>query len=414
MAKKKDRRNLKSKSGARSEDASGSDDEGSLMNDGASVTSEASSFAPDTDPEAVDESSKDEMFEAKMREALELATQKSAAGRLKALEALCVALLKRYCPDFIENQQVTTCDVVERALKKGKGAEIEAASRLAVLLSLQLEDPETVYKELRSVLVTMLQDQTASPTSRASVASSLAGLCFLGGGEMAEVLSTMSLLSAVYSNILSSPELTAAAVSGWALLLSLQAPGEVHRIADPAIGKLSGLLRSGDVEVRITAGEAIALVLEFAYDYDEEFEPENLTELTATLKQLATDSTKSRSKKDRKEQRSSFRDILRGVEEGDPPSEKVKFGQEVLYLDSWYKKLQYDWFCKVLGSGMNLHLSSNLMVREIFELPPPLPAFDQSMSSKMSKTERNAANQLAFKLRTQSRNKNRDKRSAVM
>ena len=54
----------------------------------------------------MDESSKDEMFEAKMREALELATQKSAAGRLKALEALCVTLLKRYCPDFIENQQV--------------------------------------------------------------------------------------------------------------------------------------------------------------------------------------------------------------------------------------------------------------------------------------------------------------------
>lgn len=43
-------------------------------------------------------------------------------------------------------------------------------------------------------------------------------------------------------------------------------------------------------------------MLEFAYDYDEEFEPENLTELTGTLKQLATDSTKSRSKKDRKEQ----------------------------------------------------------------------------------------------------------------
>merc|ERR1712045_787869 len=153
---------------------------------------------------------------------------------------------------------------------------------------------------------------------------------------------------------------------------------------------------------------------EFAYQYDEEFLPEGLDSLIETLKQLATDSTKSRSKKDRKEQRSSFRDILRGVEEGDPPSEKVKFGQEVLFLDSWYKKLQYDWFCKVLGSGMNLHLSSNLMVREIFELPPPLPAFDQAMSSKMSKTERNAANQLAFKLRTQSRNKNRDKRSAVM
>ena len=50
-----------------------------------------------------------------------------------------------------------------------------------------MPDPETVYRELRSVLVTMLQDKTASASSRASVASSLAGLCFLGGGEMAEV-----------------------------------------------------------------------------------------------------------------------------------------------------------------------------------------------------------------------------------
>ena len=46
------------------------------------------------------------MFEAKLREALELATQKSAARRLKALEAICGAFLRRYCPDFVENQQV--------------------------------------------------------------------------------------------------------------------------------------------------------------------------------------------------------------------------------------------------------------------------------------------------------------------
>jgi len=415
MAKKKDRRNLKTKSGARHED-SGSDDEGSLWNDGASATSEASSLAPDNEAEAVDESSKVEEFESKLREALELATQKSAAGRLKALEAICGAFLKRYCPDFIDNQQVTTCDVIERALKKGKGGEIEAGSRLAVLLALQVSDPENIYKELRSVLVTMLNDKTSPAASRASVSTSLAGLCFLGGGEMTEVLGTMAALEDVYT-LWSKPDLpadlaslVASAVSGWSLLLSLQSPGEVHRIAAPAISKLSSLLACTDVEVRITAGEAIALVLEFAYDYDEEYEPESLDELIAVLKQLATDSTKSRSKKDRKEQRSSFRDILRGVEEGDPPSEKVKFGQEVLFLDSWYKKIQYDWFCKVLGSGMNLHLSSNSMVREIFELPPPLPAFDPSMTSKMSKTERNAANQLAFKLRTQSRSKNRDKR----
>ena len=60
-----------------------------------------------------------------------------------------------------------------------------------------------------------------------------------------------------------------------------------------------------------------------------------------------------RSKKDRKEQRSSFRDILRTVEDAEPPNEKVKFGQEVLYLDSWDRKLQYEWFAKV-GSQTKL------------------------------------------------------------
>jgi len=402
------------------------DDEGSVFNDGASVTSEASTVFQEDVDDGVDESSQVEQFEGKIKDAIELATQKSVAGRVKAIDAICTGFLKRYCPDFIENQQMTICDIVERSLKKGKGAEIEASAKLSVLLGLQLHDPEEVYKECKALMTQIVNDKTASPAARASVATSLAGLCFLGGGEMAEVVNTMSVLENIFSASYSKaewslpsfpPEVTAlhsACLSAWSLLLTLQSSGEVYRIANPLIQKFHGLLASSDVELRITAGEAIALILEFAYDYDEDFEIEDMETLIQTLKSLATDSSKSRSKKDRKEQRSSFRDILRAVEEGDPPSEKVKFGQEVLYLDCWYKKLQYEWFCKVLGSGMNLHLSSNYMVREVFELGAPLPAFDATTSQRPSKSERNAANQLAFKARTQSRNKNRDKRSAVI
>jgi len=53
------------------------------------------------------------------------------------------------------------------------------------------------------------------------------------------------------------------------------------------------------------------------------------------------------------------------------------------------------------------------MLREVFELGAPLLALDAATSHRPSKIERNAANQLAFKARTVSRNKNRDKRSAV-
>ena len=42
---------------------------------------------------------------------------------------------------------------------------------------------------------------------------------------------------------------------------------------------------------------------------------------------------------------------------------------------------------QVLGSGMNLHLSDNDLVRSIFGLGAPLPALDK-LSSKPSKHER--------------------------
>jgi len=423
MGKSKKKNNLKS--GGKKVEISDSDDDGSIFNDGESVTSEASAVLNSGAEDGVDETSQIEQYEAKMKDAIELATQKAAAGRVKALDAICSGFLKRYHPDFISNQKMTICDLVEKSLKKGKGGEVEVAARLSMLLSLQLHDPEEIYNELKVIMSQIVNDKTAGATSRASVANGLAGLCFVGGGEMVEVVNTMNILESVFSQSYSksdgtSPsipsELTAlhsACLSAWCLLLTLQSSGEVYRMANSTLKKIEGLLSSNDVELRITAGEAIVLILEFAYDYDEDYEYVELDSLISKLKQLATDCSKSRSKKDRKEQRSSFREILRGVEEGDPPNEKVKFGPEVLYLDCWYKKIQYEWFCKVLASGMNLHLGCNYMLREIFELGAPI-LIDASTSHKPSKSERNAANQLAFKVRTQSRNKNRDKRSAVI
>jgi len=405
-----------------------SDEEGSF-NDAASMVSDVSEVSTvrgdEVGEEGVEENGQEE-WEGKVKEAIDLAGQKSAAGRVKAVEALCTGLLRRYSPDFLENQQLTLCDVVQRAVKKGRGGEVTAGARLAVLLALQLPDCEEVYKELKPLLVQLTTDKTAAAATRAAAATSLAGLCFLGGGEMAEVVSTMQVLESVFSASYSKKDgtipapsadlqaLHCAALSSWSLLLTLLTSGDVFRLATTQVSSLRGLLYSSDVDLRITAGESLALVLEFAYDYDSQYEPNDLEGLIVAVRQLATDSNKSRSKKDRKEQRSSFRDVLRGVEEGEPPSQKVKFGREVLRLDTWFAVLQYQWFCKILGPGINLHLAANHMLREIFELGNPLPTLDGSCSDKPSKEERHAANQLARKIRTGIRGKNRDKRSAVV
>ena len=49
---------------------------------------------------------------------------------------------------------------------------------------------------------------------------------------------------------------------------------------------LRGLLRSTDVDLRITAGESLALVLEFAYDYDSQYEPNDLSGLIVAVRSL--------------------------------------------------------------------------------------------------------------------------------
>ena len=75
-----------------------------------------------------------------------------------------------------------------------------------------------------------------------------------------------------------------------------------------------GLLQSQHLEVRMTAGEVIALVLESGRGHDDDFLLDELPELIDATRQLSTDSHKYRAKRDRKQQRATFRDVLRYLE----------------------------------------------------------------------------------------------------
>lgn len=403
-----------------------SDDEGSMHNDDGSMSSVGgiSEVSTSGGGEAEDGLSQGEQFEDKMKDAMDLATEKSAATRIKGIDLLYNAMLKRYVPDFMEGRKVTITDIIEKSLKKGKGGEITAAAKLSLLLGVQLIDASEVYQELKGIMLQMVTDTTQSVPARSSVALSVSGLCFIAGGDLAEVVRVMDILKSILVASMPKPDgsigkisaesndVHTSCLSGWALLSTLLSPGQIHENIDGDLLLLRCLLCSSDVDLRITAGETIALLLEAAYDHDEEYVPDNMNELLSELKQLATDSSKSKSKKDRKEQRSSFRDVLRAVEEAEQPSETVKFGKEILKIQCWFSKIQYDWFCKMMGPGINTHLSTNLMLREIFELGPTINLLETD-AHKLTKTQRNAANQQAFKLRTQQRSKHRDKRSVV-
>lgn len=372
------------------------------------------------------ESNVQEEFEEQLRMYIDGLTQKSAKGRTDCLRRLHQALSKKCIYDFITDRKMTMADGVERCMKKGKGEEAATACICLNLLLLQLgpgEESEEIYQQLRPTLVTLLADKCVSVRARSACAESL-GLCtFIAGGNVDDAIDTMNCLENIFKSSYLKGDRTppthnpdicalhASALTAWGLLLSIAPPGVVSDLIDSHLSKVSELLLSKDIELRIVAGETLALIYELAREEDEDFEDRGMEQLCEQLKQMSTESHKYTSKKDRRQQRSSFRQIHDAIQQGASLNTCIKFGKESMVIDSWARKWQYESLCHTLGSGMNVHLQENELLRDIFQLGAPIPAM-AAATGRVSKFERQMYNIAAFKARTKARAKFRDKRVA--
>ncbi|KAI9585216.1 hypothetical protein GQX74_001063 [Glossina fuscipes] len=426
--KKMPRRNKKGGKGRLGD--SNSEDES--YNDNVSVYSYASDNAPSSVNDC-DELSSNERYEERFIQALENATEKSAQTRTLALQSICEILMHRYMPDFVDDRKVTLIDCIEKSIRRGKGAEQAWGARLAPLLVLQLGGDETISKTLNQFLLTTVQDKSVTFDARAKCCTALGLLNFFGGEDIGDLLTLMQCFESIFSGsylkaddkvpISVSTEastLHAEALSAWGLLLTLIPPGDFvawmtsGQPVLPSFKKIMGLLQSPHLDVRMAAGETLALILECGRSHDEEFLEDYLIDLIDMVKQLATDSHKYRAKRDRKAQRATFRDVLRYLEDDILPEITIRFGSESLVLDSWAIHHQYSALCVVMGPGMTNQLQENDFIRDIFGLGSKVNTMNGSAKAKASKLERHLLNAAAFKARTISRGKNRDKRSAVL
>lgn len=421
--KKMSRRNKKGGKGRNGD--SNSEDES--FNDNASVYSFVSENAPSSIND-MDELSSNERFEEKFMQALENATEKSAQTRTQALQSICEILMHRYMPDFVDDRKVTLIDCIEKSIRRGKGAEQSCAARLAPLVVLQLGGDVEISKELNQCLLTTVQDKAVSFDARAKCCTALGLLNFLGGEDIGDLLTLMQFFEGIFSaSYLRGDEkspisvnaeagaLHAEALSAWGLLLTLIPSGDFVSLMTngqpmlPSVKKLMGLLQSPHLDVRIAAGETLALILECGRAHDKDFLEDYLGDLIDAVKQLATDSHKYRAKRDRKAQRATFRDVLHYMEEDTSPEINIRFGSECLLLDSWAIHHQYSALCTIMGPGMTSQLQENDFIRDIFQLGAKL-VDDGHNKTKQSKLERHLLNAAAFKARTITRGKNRDKR----
>ncbi|XP_026084952.1 interferon-related developmental regulator 1-like isoform X1 [Carassius auratus] len=370
-----------------------------------------------------------EDFQYKLKVYIDSTVDKSAKTRQGALDGLKTAMATKILYEFICERRMTITDSIERCLKKGKGVEQCAAASLACLLCIQLGsgiESEEVFKTLKPVFKTILNDGAANIQARQACATSL-GLCTLvAEDDIMDVYATMESFESLFTHSYvredgcrpsvnpQTTQLHTNALLSWALLLTICTGSHIRAIAQKHLSKLPRLLENDDVNMRIAAGETIALLFELIRDVDPEFDYDGWEPLCEKLNALATDCNKHRAKTDKRKQRSVFRDVLKAVEEGDFQSETIRFGTERMVIDSWVRKRTYDTFREFVGSGMNYHLQANEFIRDVFELGPPMFIDSAALKAmKSSRLERHLYNAAAFKARTKARNKFRDKRVDV-
>uniref|UniRef100_A0A671YRF4 Interferon-related developmental regulator 2 n=1 Tax=Sparus aurata TaxID=8175 RepID=A0A671YRF4_SPAAU len=409
-----------------------SDDE--LMSDVLShysSTSETASVLEDgTGGEQVDELTAQEETEDKLKQCIDNLMDKSAKTRLAGLESLRQAFSSKMLYDFLTERRLTISDCLERSLKKGGAEEQAAAATVFALLCIQLgggDESEEGFKMLRPILTAILIDSSASIAARQSCARALGMCCYVSAAEDGEdLIKSLALLENVFMSSYpnregtlptpkpGSPGLHNAALQAWSLLVTLCPASRLTVLLDLHLPKLQACLESSDVNYRITVGETIALLVELGRDIDEEFEVEDSEGLCRCLKGLATDGNKHRAKNDRRKQRSIFREVLHYIENEDFTEERIRFGVESVYIDSWMRRRIYDAFKEIMESGVRHHLQFNPLLRDIFGLGPPLILDAAVKVNKISRFEKHLFNSAAFKARTKQRSKVRDKRADVM
>ncbi|KAM8755606.1 interferon-related developmental regulator 2 isoform 1-T1 [Acanthopagrus schlegelii] len=409
-----------------------SDDE--LMSDVLShysSTSETASVLEDgTGGEQVDELTAQEEMEDKLKQCIDNLMDKSAKTRLAGLESLRQAFSSKMLYDFLTERRLTISDCLERSLKKGGAEEQAAAATVFALLCIQLgggDESEEGFKMLRPILTAILIDSSASIAARQSCARALGMCCYVSAAEDGEdLIKSLALLENVFMSSYpnregtlptpkpGSPGLHSAALQAWSLLVTLCPASRLTVLLDLHLPKLQACLESSDVNYRITVGETIALLVELGRDIDEEFEVEDSEGLCRCLKGLATDGNKHRAKNDRRKQRSIFREVLHYIENDDFTEERIRFGVESVYIDSWMRRRIYDAFKEIMESGVRHHLQFNPLLRDIFGLGPPLILDAAVKVNKISRFEKHLFNSAAFKARTKQRSKVRDKRADVM
>ncbi|KAI1336116.1 interferon-related developmental regulator-domain-containing protein [Xylariaceae sp. FL0016] len=327
----------------------------------------------------------------------------SAKGREGALTAYA-HLIRHHCAtEQIENQFSELIPAIMKSVRGGSNTDETLAALKALTITILSTQSDSVYDRVYSTLKGICEDSDeASVKVEAIEAMSVATMC--GGGSITAAEELMDFLVEIVESDGHSIEAgdngpcVAAALTGWGFVASNL--DDLEEQSQQALEAFTEQLDSTDVEVQIAAGANIALIFEAAREYEDETEETwNLQydqhKLVQRMTALTRESSKSISKKDRKQLHASFNSVLVSLEHGKGPGystarrmasnphtggSKVDFDGEYreygyrerlrihnisMTIDSWSLSTRVEMLKSVLGGGLAAHYMENPAVKDL-------------------------------------------------
>lgn len=343
-----------------------------------------------------DESSVDTLAETPeqlMHTNIELLTEKRAAIRTNAYQALIEIFSNAYSPDLHESLSShveTLCTYCLNSIRKGDKDEVELAGQTLSLVIIVMEGhlEESLYQKFEATLTEISKNNGKSVHVRAAAILCLSMIAFLTSEDPNAQTRVMevcvSIGQAVGSN--GNEVIGAATWEAWSLCGCALPIHILSAQLKPALTYLLRGLSHSSTQVRVAAGEAIALAHNAHREYlishrdasdadKEALRQDGLNSaiyegITAAVKNtvanVSMDTTHHTARKDRVRQRASFREILDSITHGIEPSETITIGKFKHDVEGWTGIITLNALRGVLGTGLPVHGRSNPLICGMF------------------------------------------------
>ncbi|KAH7291435.1 hypothetical protein KP509_29G016900 [Ceratopteris richardii] len=362
--------------------------------------------------------------------------EKRAKVREAALKGLINALKTSVLIDFVDDKHETLLHLCIGSLKKGVSSEAAFASQLIGLMAVTTGAGDVAQHILSEASAYLIKAAKFGSDSKARIAAleALALTCFVGSTNYEATEEIMDVLWQMSKRKGSShpdqalgmtramPEVRAAALSAWTFLMTeIPTTRIVSQHMAQCSSALLSILENDEQNVRIAAGEAIAVVFEARSTIRSQYyaDPSSTdassalcrknfenreTELVDLIKGLALEAG-GKGQGNKKSQRSSFKEI-HSVLKGEDVETSLKLQQgDSLILNSWIQVIQMKFLTGILAEGLQKHLQENTLLHEIFSFVP-----QQGKRKTLTSTEKRmymSPNSVLNKARTQNMNRRR-------